>query len=350
MTFLLLHDRMIAPVLLLALVALTVGSSFAGELEDGLLASAAERFDKQGAEIAIRRGAKFNERLKHPDAQSVLKTPVQLVLGALIGNDDPKAPAKAEQILRFLFAKGAKLTGDQDELFPVLAYGHSRLLTLLLEHGANPHQRIYGYLPTELVIKYNQIKLLPILYARNSPVVPDDVAAQIRFVHAASRQNKDAMQLALAVGAKINMPDVAGKLALVQVFSMPLIDPIGYEAARWLIFDAGANANASELGDESTTALHQVIHWNSLKSDNYSVTALVASSLIEKGADVSAVDSLNRTPLHYAANSGNYLAAQVLLKNNAKVSPRDWQGRTPFDLAKSSEVISVLREYGASER
>lgn len=346
----LLHSRTVVRTLLAAFVAITSSSAFSGELEDGLLASAVERLDKRGVEIAIRRGAKLNERLKHSDAPTVLKTPVQLVLGTLIDHEDPKAPDKAEEILRLLFAKGAKLTGDRDELFPVLAYGHGHLLTLLLDNGANPHQRIYGYLPTELAIKHNHAKLLPILYARNSPKVSAEDAAQIRFVQAASRQDKSAMQLALADGAQVNMPDVAGKLALVQLFSMPLIDPIGYEAAKWLIFDAGADAKASELGDEPTTALHRVIARNSYRPDDYPSTAAIVSLLLDRGADVSAEDFLGRTPLHYAASSGNHLAAQVLLKSNAKVSPRDKLRKTPLDLAKSRKVILLLREYGARER
>ena len=71
--------------------------------------------------------------------------------------------------------------------------------------------------------------------------------------------------------------------------------------------------------------------------------------LIEAGSGVTAQDSRGRTPLHYAAATGNYLVAEVLLRNSAKVAARDNMKRTPLDLAKSRKVIEVLLQYGARE-
>lgn len=287
--------------------------------------------------------------MRHPDAPSVQKTPILLAMGELDDRDDTKAPDRVERILRLLFSKGARLTGARDELFVPLAGGHSRILKLLLENGANPHTRVYGYLPTELAIKYGQDHLLSILYGRGAAKIAPKAAAQIRFVQAASRQNLSAMLQAVSAGARVNQPDVAGKYALVQLVSLPLIEPNGYEALKWMLFEAKADVRVTETGDESTSAIHEIIKWNSFKEEDLSTTAGIVTVLIEAGSDVSAQDSMGRTPLHWAAQTGNYLAAEALLRNSAKVAARDNMKRTPLDLAKSRKVIEILLQYGARE-
>ena len=194
-------------------------ASLAGtaELEDNLLASSVARLDIKGVEIALKNGANTKEKLKHPDAPTVLVTPIQLALRELDNREDKRAAEKVAQILHLLFSKGARLTGARDELFPAIAYGHYSILKMLLENGANPHIRIYGYLPTELAVKYEQEQLLPLLFARGAAkVAPEDVA-QIQLIRAATRQSKEAMQAAVLKGALINQPDMAGSYAIVQL-------------------------------------------------------------------------------------------------------------------------------------
>jgi len=322
--------------------------SLAGPLEDNLLAGAAARLDVKGVEQALKRGAKPDQKLSHPDAPSVKNTPVQFTLTALIGEQDDTSTSKAERILRLLFKAGAKLTGDKDELFPAISGGHEKILALLLDNGANPHARIYGYTPAELAIKYDQSKLLPLLYSRGVPRVDKETIAQIRFVHAASRQQLMLMRLAESEGAQINAHDPAGSLAIVQVFSAPLVQPDGYDAVRWLL-ESGADPRLIELGEDKSTALHKLISRNSYNQENHFTTAAIAELLLMRGAEVSATDFLGRTPLHYAAQNGNILAMQILIRNGAKVMARDFLGKTPMDVAKSGEAINLLRSVGATE-
>lgn len=58
--------------------------------------------------------------------------------------------------------------------------------------------------------------------------------------------------------------------------------------------------------------------------------------LLQHGADVSALDESNRTPLHVAAvrNTGTK-TINALLNHNADPSAKDSDGQTPLDLAKS---------------
>lgn len=332
------------------ILAMTITTSArAASLEDGLLAGAAARLDTKGVELALKRGAKPAQPLPLPDAPTVTRTPLQFALLALIDSEAPDASQKAEKILRALFKSGAKLTGDKDELFPAIAGGHERIVTLLLDQGANPHARIYGYTPAELAIKHEQPKLLPILYARGVPKVPPEAVAQIQFVHAAGRQQLAAMQAAIAAGAEVNSPDPAGSYAVVQMFSVPLIGPENYEAARWLLLDANADPNAIDASDNKSTALHKVVRRNSSTRTGHVMAASIVEILLRKGADVSPVDDLGRTPLHYAAQSGNTGVMQMLVGNGAKIMARDALGKTPLNMAKSGEAINLLREAGATE-
>lgn len=321
----------------------------AGTLEDSLLAGAAAKLDPKGVELAIRRGAKPTQLLPHPDAPIVMRTPIQHALLALISNDDPDSALRAERILRTLFKAGANLTGNKDELFPAISGGHIRIVSLLLEQGANPHIRIYGYSPAELAIKYRHQNLLPLFYARGVPKVDELTSAQIEFVHASSNQNLPGMQIAVQHGAKVDDPDPAGSIAITQLLSTPLREPDGYEALKWLLLNEQANPNATEVSDDKSTALHNVIKQNSYNKSDHFTAAAIAEMLISKGADVSSVDNLGRTPLHYAAKSGNVLAMQVLIRNGAKVMARDILRKSPMDMANSGEAIRILRESGARE-
>ena len=89
---------------LLALaISISLSNVFAGPLEDSLLASSAARLDVKGVEQAIKRGAKVDQKLPHPDAPSVKKTPVQFALFGVIADQHPDIAARAERVLRALF-------------------------------------------------------------------------------------------------------------------------------------------------------------------------------------------------------------------------------------------------------
>lgn len=62
------------------------------------------------------------------------------------------------------------------------------------------------------------------------------------------------------------------------------------------------------------------------------------------------MDSKGRTPLHFAAQADNLRAAELLIREGARIMARDEQGRTPLDYAESASMIQLLKKHGARER
>ncbi|MBN2583621.1 MAG: ankyrin repeat domain-containing protein [Planctomycetes bacterium] len=135
------------------------------------------------------------------------------------------------------------------------------------------------------------------------------------------------------------------------------------EYVRFLL-DNGVDAGAVCHGD--STPLHEAacFFWqrssqglDHLKGTDWTpILVDMMNLLIERGADVDAVNGSGITPLHRAANVGNVTAAGVLLRHGANVNIRDDAGRTPLGVAVDpginfdrEEVAELLRRHGGQE-
>jgi ankyrin repeat protein len=127
-------------------------------------------------------------------------------------------------------------------------------------------------------------------------------------------------------------------IALIRPVRTPSSGPLDHAAmdgnvieARRLIENGLADVNRH--GNMDRTALHYAAN-----SGHKNVVAL----LIEKGADVDAKDYHFRTPLHYAI--GDLEVARLLVESGADVNVQDKEGRTPLDYAESE-----MRRVAASD-
>ena len=69
--------------------------------------------------------------------------------------------------------------------------------------------------------------------------------------------------------------------------------------------------------------------------------------LLRLGTNVNRTDILGRTALHHAVRDGAAETARLLIAHGADLDTKDWQGRSPLDLAEAGNgeaLARVIRE------
>lgn len=275
--------------------------------------------------------------------------------------DNPEIISKGIEALQLLFQNKAKLQySDGAILFWPIAREKYDIVKLLLENGANPtfwpKDELgdgYEFTPIEEATASGYGKIVSLLESYGAKKPSEKEAAQLRFVEAASSGTINELKELLKKGARINEKNRNGETALINALSNILFKYNTYIRVLYLL-DEGADVNLKgrRLGDP-TLPLHQAIYRSSFlfnaKNQDTSYAEQILQALIKKGAFVSGIDENDRTPLHIAAKYNNLYAAQLLLKSDAKIMPKDKIGKTPLDYAESAEMIKLLRSHGATE-
>lgn len=112
-------------------------------------------------------------------------------------------------------------------------------------------------------------------------------------------------------------------------------------AARQESVHPPAPETSNVRGSENKSALHQVCA---------SGNAQLAASLIEKGADISTVDTKHNQPLHAAAAAGQASVVRLLLEKGADIHAKGDYDRMPLHAAARAgaiEVAEILLAAGA---
>jgi ankyrin repeat protein len=113
----------------------------------------------------------------------------------------------------------------------------------------------------------------------------------------------------------------------------------GYLEIARLLIDGGADVSAAD--DVELTPLHCA---------SYTGHQAIARLLIDRGANVSAAKKDGRTPLHLALESRHEAIARLLIESGANVSAADEDGATPLRMAVANgdeAVVWLLINRGA---
>lgn len=240
---------------------------------------------------------------------------------------------------------------------------------MLVEHGASPVAELDGFTPAELALNYGQNVVYDYLISLGAAPVGAASTAQIELIAAAgggglpSFRGENAitkMDHAIGQGARINDTGPNNQTALIAALRDPIFEVAQVEVIRWLL-DHGANPNQkgnSGFGGIEGLPLHLIVALNKVtlageavaRPDAKLMAEAAMTLLLNAGANVSGLDSQDRTPLHVAAKFDNVRAAEILVKAGARVMARDVNGRTPLDYAESAPMIRLLKASGATER
>lgn len=78
----------------------------------------------------------------------------------------------------------------------------------------------------------------------------------------------------------------------------------------------------------------------------------IASFLLDKRADLNAIDDLQRTPIHWAVAKANTKVVALLLENAAQLHHKDQNDETPLDCARrcgNVKIIELLESASLTE-
>ncbi|KAK7867803.1 hypothetical protein R5R35_001215 [Gryllus longicercus] len=132
-------------------------------------------------------------------------------------------------------------------------------------------------------------------------------------------------------GAYVNYTDRYGSTPLVYAVFNDHADVVS------LLLQRGADVNAVNLAGNSA------LHWAAMRDPSGRCVEL----LVRAGADVNARDLYGATPLHWAAQCNNEEAVRALLaagaRRDLKCWDRLWKNRTPFETSMSPIIQDLLR-------
>jgi len=121
------------------------------------------------------------------------------------------------------------------------------------------------------------------------------------------------------------------------------------------IFDAATSGDigrvvqlVEEVGDEQVF-LKNTVEYTPLHFAAQRGRYQISKYLLAQGADPNARNFIDKTPLHLAAFLNNADCCELLLQHGAQIGAEDKFGRTPYQIAKENgyeETLRVLERYG----
>ncbi|KAL9119561.1 MAG: hypothetical protein Q9187_003885 [Circinaria calcarea] len=326
------------------------------------------------------------------------------------------ARAGHDVIVAMLLERGADVDSQDDHGYTPLFFStganQEKITSLLLENGANPNfQYSKGKTALRHAVEYRYEEIIAMLVEKGASSNISDFEGKTPLMCAAGKRfegAEKAMKLLLEKGANPNSQDSRGKTALMlavkngdrKVVAMLLekgasLNMSDFEGKTLLMYAAGsrfegtvgvirlllqkgANPNAQNSNGE-TALMHAadcenekavIIHEYGASRiyvigegfegfrefDKFERAVGVVGLLLEKGANLNAQDSKDRTALIYAVKHGPEKLITTLLEKGASLNISDFEGKTPLMYAigkiywEAEGAVRLLLEKGADTK
>ncbi len=257
-------------------------------------------------------------------------------------------------------------------LFSAAAKGCATLARRLIADGASLEARDrIGAMPLANAARGGNVALVELFLAAGAPIDGRDLNGATALFAAAESERPATVAALLARGADPNLTghsDVSALAAAAYRGNDRIVElllnrgadpdhvdatgksPIVYAAARGFdivvrrLIDAGVDPKA-RYGNDLTALM-----WAAGHEDGVGAQAAVAvvEFLIAHGAAIDAADNRGRTALMIAAERGDAVVAETLLRRGADRARRDSAGHTAGDLAANDAVRDKLESGGPS--
>ncbi|XP_052262259.1 ankyrin repeat domain-containing protein 17-like isoform X2 [Dreissena polymorpha] len=315
-----------------------------------------------------------------PNTISPLYTPIDLDAQTESNHDTALTLACAgghSELVTLLLNKGADIEHRDKKGFTPLILaataGHTDVVEILLEHGADIEAQSERTkdTPLSLACSGGRYEVVELLLCRGANKEHRNVSDYTPLSLAASGGFVNIIKLLLSHGAEINSR-TGSKLGISPLM---LAAMNGHTAAVKLLLDMGSDINA-QIETNRNTALtlacfqgrHEVVSLLVDRRANIEhraktgLTPLMEAAsggyvevgrvLLDKGADVNAppVPSSRDTALTIAADKGHYRFVELLLSRHAAVDVKNKKGNSPLWLACNGghlDVVQLLVTAGA---
>jgi ankyrin repeat protein len=262
-------------------------------------------------------------------------------------------------IVKLLLEKGADLNAVSKYGSTVLKYaawyGHLEVARFLVENGADVDQADeLGQTTLMCAANNGYLDIVKLLVEKKANLNAVNTHGQTALIYAAStlmcapnNGRLEIVKLLVNSGAKLDAVNNFGDTALMSAAQN------GYFDIVKLLLEKGADVNAVNkdgktawmiaLTDEIRTYLaEKVAETNALTRAAEGGHLNLVRFLVNRGADVNAVDQSGMTALMHAAERGHFEIVELLVKHRADVNAVNKDGKTAWMIACNDDISTYL--------
>ncbi|KAK6525990.1 hypothetical protein TWF281_011033 [Arthrobotrys megalospora] len=275
-----------------------------------------------------------------------------------------------EAVVRLLLSEGASIEGWHDGQTPLwyaAGSGHEAVVQLLIEKGANLESRgPTNQAPISRAAEFGRTAVVRLLLEKGANIEKKDNFGRTAFWYAARSGQEEVVRFLLDNGVNVESEDKYNQTPLSEAAQRRQDAIVQLLLATERVnpdhknkFGRTPLSYAAESGREAIGEIQDTIFENQdpeykkkkLSKANEPGRKIAQLLLDTRCVDPDSKDANERTPLSYAAESGNDAVVQLLLATE-RVEPdhKDDEKRTPLAHAVASDHVSVVQLLLATKR